>query len=312
MSYIFINLNEKKCLKIQDDLLMKNSEYKVDIRSKSECQRRVVIILENVVDVCHNILRQRFKFFHELKDRAAAENLFKYACKKRNPLKRSIGSSNEEVIVAKKRPKHMYVRSDSEHQDTQAYTSDLSFEISKKQITDQVLNMELDLKKKKQDILNLRMDYFEEKESVDNQIKSLEKRVNCKEKQIDVAFPKLNGEIHELERRIIELKQEKREHLEELQSYNDNLEKNTKKKLGLKAKFLNHMKLEQSRVSEIKANLTKLKGAEVILNTKDTNIDNIEKFDRLSSQIEKYERKLECPVCLETCQQPIYQCLESQ
>ena len=86
-SYIFINLNEKKCLKIQDELAMAHSEYKLDIKSHSECQRRVIIVLDDVVDVCHNILRQRFKFFHELKDRAAAENLFKYACKTKSPSK---------------------------------------------------------------------------------------------------------------------------------------------------------------------------------------------------------------------------------
>ena len=66
-SYIFINLNEKKCLKIKEDMCMNSSKYTLDIRSKCESQRRVIIVLDDVVNVCHNILRQRFNFFHELK-----------------------------------------------------------------------------------------------------------------------------------------------------------------------------------------------------------------------------------------------------
>ena len=114
-SYIFINLNERKCLKIQEDLSMANSDYKLDIRSNSESQRRVIIVLDDVVDVCHNILRQRFKFFHELKDKAAAENLYKYACKTRSPQKRKVGQRNhqvEEEAGPSKRPRAMRNRPD--------------------------------------------------------------------------------------------------------------------------------------------------------------------------------------------------------
>eukprot|EP00092_Neocalanus_flemingeri_P027176 GFUD01029472.1.p1 GENE.GFUD01029472.1~~GFUD01029472.1.p1 ORF type:complete len:448 (+),score=137.62 GFUD01029472.1:36-1379(+) len=324
-SYIFINLNEKKCLNIQNNLKMTESGYKLDIKSASECQRRVVLVLDAVVDVCHNILRQRFKYFHELKDEVAAENLFKYACKKRSPVKRKMHSPKQRVedeVGPSKRPKTT-MRTESEVSLDRAtsfkqsrgrddYTSDLSFELSRKQITNQALNMELDLKKKKQDILSIRDDYYAEKEEIDDKVKSLEKKIDVKEHLIrNVAFPKINAEIHELERRINGLKQEKKEHLEELQDINDSLHEVSNRKLGLKKKYCNHIKLEHDRLSEIKSNLAKLKSAELILNKKDNNEDDIAKYEQFSAQIQKYEQKLECPVCLETCQQPIFQCHES-
>ena len=243
-SYIFINLNEKKCLKIQDELAMAHSEYKLDIKSHSECQRRVIIVLDDVVDVCHNILRQRFKFFHELRGRAEAENLFKYACKTKSPLKRKVQPPIvEEGAGPSKRSKSMRVRQDSENnfemstssKPADDYTSDLSFELSKKQITNQALNMELDLKKKKEDILSLRDDYYVEKEQIENEIQSLEDKIESKEELIrKVAFPKINSEIRMIERRLNDLKEQKKEHIEELQNYNDSLTKISNKKLGLK------------------------------------------------------------------------------
>jgi len=196
------------------------------------------------------------------------------------------------------------------------HTSDLSCELSnsKKQITNQALNMELDLKKKKQDILSLRDDYYMEKEQIDDGIRSLLKKIECKEQLIhNEAFPQINGDIHKLECRIAELKQEKKEHLEDLQIYNDSLDKISNRKFGLKDIYINHIKLEHNRLSEIKCNLAKLKSAEVISNKKNGNVDDIAKYENLSTQIQKFERKLECPVCLEICQhhQPIYQCQES-
>jgi len=192
------------------------------------------------------------------------------------------------------------------------YTSDLSFELSKKQITNQALNMELDLKRKKQDILSLRDEYYVEKDQIDDQLISNENKIKSKERLIrNVAFPRINSEINELESRIKELKQEKKEHLEDLQNYGDSVNRISNRKLGLKKKYFNDIKIEHDRLAEIKSNLAKLKSAEVILNKKNNNIDDIAKYENLSAQIEKYEGKLECPVCLETCQQPIYQCQES-
>jgi len=328
-SYIFINLNEKKCLKIQNDLRMANSNYRLDIRSKTEGQRRVIIVLDDVVEVCHNILRQRFKFFHELRDRAAAENLFKFASKTgspgptRSPPKRKMDMRSlpdEGAAGPSKIPKLMSNRQEfnrnyikpTSSKAADDYTSDLSFEISKKQITNQALSMELDLKMKKQDILKLRGNYYVEKEQIDNDVKKFESRIDKKEEEIRKdAFPKINSEIRHLERRLQDLKDQKKDHLEELQSYNDSLSKVSNRKSGLKTKYLEHIKLEHTRLTEIKGNLAKLKGAEVLLNNKDNTVDNIAKYESLSAQIGKYERKLECPVCLDTCQPPIYQCHES-
>ena len=80
-SYVFIDLNEKKCSNVQEQLGMKNDEHTINIQSESESQKRVTIVLDNVVDVCHNILRQRFRVFHELEDKTTAEKLFNYAYK---------------------------------------------------------------------------------------------------------------------------------------------------------------------------------------------------------------------------------------
>jgi len=328
-SYIFINLNEKKCLKIKEDLLMGNSKYVLDIRSKSESQRRVIIVLDDVVDVCHNILRQRFNFFHELKDRQTAENLYKYASNSstispsRVSQKRKIGSelwrSGDGATQSKvyRITKH---KSESETNHTRPtssrfnddYTSDLSFELSKKQITNQALNLELELKKKKQDIISLRDQYFAEKELKENEVKTLQERISRKEETIrNDAFPRINSEIRQLERRIHDLKEEKKEHLERLQSYNDLLKQTSVGKEGLNAKYLNQIKIEHGRLTEMKSNLAKLKGAEVLLNKKDNSEDDIVKYESLTQQIVKYEKKLECPVCLESCQAPIFQCQES-
>ena len=87
-SYVFIDLNEKKCSNVQEQLGMKNDEHTINIQSESESQKRVTIVLENVVDVCHNILRQRFKVFHELEDKTTAEKLFNYAYKTNTTPKR--------------------------------------------------------------------------------------------------------------------------------------------------------------------------------------------------------------------------------
>ena len=80
-SYVFIDLNERKCSNVQEQLGMKNDEHTINIQSESESQKRVIIVLDNVVDVCHNILRQRFRVFHELEDKTTAEKLFNYAYK---------------------------------------------------------------------------------------------------------------------------------------------------------------------------------------------------------------------------------------
>ena len=87
-SYVFIDLNEKKCSNVQEQLGMKNDEHTINIQSESESQKRVTIVLDNVVDVCHNILRQRFRVFHELEDKTTAEKLFNYAYKTNTTPKR--------------------------------------------------------------------------------------------------------------------------------------------------------------------------------------------------------------------------------
>ena len=87
-SYVFIDLNEKKCSNVQEQLGMKNDEHTINIQSESESQKRVIIVLDNVVDVCHNILRQRFRVFHELEDKTTAEKLFNYAYKTNTTPKR--------------------------------------------------------------------------------------------------------------------------------------------------------------------------------------------------------------------------------
>ena len=328
-SYIFINLNEKKCLKIKEDMCMNSSKYTLDIRSKCESQRRVIIVLDDVVNVCHNILRQRFNFFHELKDRKTAENLFNYASNpstispSRVAPKRKIGpelgGSGEEASPSKiyriTKPK---TELETNHtrptpsRHTDDYTSDLSFELSKKQITNQALNFELELKKKKQDIISLRDQYYTEKELNDKEIKRLRERINGKEEAIrNNIFPRINSEIRQLERRIHDLKDQKKEHLEQLQSYNDLLTNASAGKEGLNAKYLNQIKIEHGRFTEMKSNLAKLKGAELLLNKKDNSEDDIVKYESLTQQIVKFEKKLECPVCLETCQAPIFQCQES-
>ena len=87
-SYVFIDLNEKKCSNVQEQIGMKNDEHTINIQSESESQKRVTIVLDNVVDVCHNILRQRFRVFHELEDKTTAEKLFNYAYKTNTTPKR--------------------------------------------------------------------------------------------------------------------------------------------------------------------------------------------------------------------------------
>lgn len=152
----------------------------------------------------------------------------------------------------------------------------------------------------------------------------------CAEDEIAEHSKKISNidtDIRETEQRLEQLQLEKVQMISKCESLDKQVQKYEKKKKGLENFLEEEVKKMKKKNEEIEENLQKLKQkfsknieeTEKLASSETVSVEEEERkpagmeklLAHLDKSIDRYSTDLECPVCLETVDLPVYQCEES-